>query len=109
MKKLKIILAIHNVLVFIIFCISGISYYKDYKLNRQLNDKKEEYLSINKDIENYSKLKNDIDIIADETSNINDKIANLRNDIDSKNNSIDSYNNKISDLNNKISKMTGIK
>ena len=109
MKKLKIILIIHNILVFIIFCISGVSYYKDYMLNKDLNRYKKEYIVINDNIEKYNNLKNEIDLIYNDNSSLNEKIDTLKNDINSKNSSIDSYNNKISDLNNKISIMTGIK
>ena len=109
MKKLKVILTILNILIFIIFCVSGFYYYKDYMLNRKLKEYKKEYISLNKDIEKYTNLKNEIDLIYNDNNTLTEKIESLKKDIDNKNNSINSYNNKISDLNNKISILTGAK
>lgn len=108
-NKIKYILLVTNILVITIFINFLIFYYKDLKLNSELTKNKEEYLSLKNDIDKYSKLKEEIDIINGEHQDLNVKIAELESDIEDKNNSITSYNNKISELNNKISIITGVK
>lgn len=109
MKKIKYLFLVINILMFTTFINAFIYYYKEYKLNKELLNSKEEYISLNNDIDRYTKLKEEIDIINNESVSLNDKITSLKTDIESKNNSITNYNNKISELNNKISIMTGVK
>ena len=109
MKKIKYTLLVINILIFTIFINALLLNYKEYKLNKELLSSKEKYLSLNNDIDKYIKLKEEIDIINNESVSLNDKISSLKIDIESKNNSITNYNNKISDLHNKISILTGEK
>lgn len=109
MKKFKISIFIYTLLVFIILVASFIWHHHNYSLIKELRTFKEEYVSINNKIEEYTKLKNEIDIINGENISLNDKIISLNNEIESTNNTISNYNNRISELNNKISIMTGTK
>ena len=109
MKKFKISIFIYTLLVFMILVASFIWHHHDYSLIKELRTQKKEYLNVNKKIEEYTKLKNEMDIINGENISLNDKITSLNNDIESTNNTISNYNNKISELNNKISIMTGTK
>jgi len=108
-KKTKYVVLVINILIFTIFINAFIFYYKDYKLNKKLLNSKEKYISLNNDIDKYTKLKEEIDIINNESIDLNDKITSLKTDIENKNNSITNYNNKISDLHNKISILIGEK
>ena len=109
MKKMKYLFLVINILIFTTFINAFIYYYKEYKLNKELLSNKDKYISLNNDIDKYTKLKEEIDIINNESVSLNDKITSLKTDIESKNNSITNYNNKISDLHNKISILTGEK
>lgn len=109
MKKIKISIFICTYIAFTILAFLFAWHHYNYSLIKELRIYKEEYLNINKKIEEYTKLKNEIDIINGENISLNDKIVSLNNDIENKNNTISSYNNKIGELNNKISIMTGIK
>ena len=108
-KKTKYVFLVINILIITVFINVFIFYYKEYKLNKELLNSKEEYLKLNEDIERYTKLKEEVDIINNENINLNDKVVSLKTDIDSKNSSVTDYNNKISDLYNKISILTGEK
>ncbi len=109
MKRLKYLLLIVNILVLTVFINAFMLSYKEYKLNKELVNSKKEYQKLINDINKYTELKEEVDIINNENISLNDKIASLKTDIESKNNSIDNYNNKINELNNKISIMTGEK
>ncbi len=109
MKKMKYLLLVINILIFTTFINALIFNYKEYKLNKELLSNKDKYISLNNDIDKYTKLKEEIDIINNESVSLNDKVTSLKTDIESKNNSITNYNNKISDLHNKISILTGEK
>ena len=109
MKKLKYALLVINILIITVFINAFIIHHKEYKLNKELLSSKKEYIKLNEDIDKYSKLKEEVDIINNENISLNDKVVSLKNDIDNKNNSNNNYNNKISDLYNKISIITGEK
>ena len=108
-KKTKYVFLVINILIITVFINGFIFHYKEYKLNKELLNRKKEYLSLNNDIDKYTKLKEEIDIINNENTSLNDKITSLKTDIENKNNSITNYQNKISDLYTKISKLTGEK
>ena len=108
-KKTKYVVLVINILLFTILINAFIFSYKEYKLNKELLSNKDKYISLNNDIDKYTKLKEEIDIINNENTSLNDKITSLKTDIENKNNSITNYQNKISDLCTKISKLTGEK
>lgn len=115
-KKNKFIHKNYNIIFYITIFINIIviglcSYtYKLYsnelKLNIKLNSIKEEYISINNSIKDYTSIKEDIDLVNGESSSINDKYSKINEEIESKKNTVDSFNNKIYDLNNKIKKLS---
>ena len=115
-KKNKFIHKNYNIIFYIMIFINIVviglcSYtYKLYsnelKLNKKLNNTKEEYISIEDSIKEYKSVKEDIDLVNGKSSSINDKYSKINEEIESKNNTVDSYNNKIYDLNNKIKRMS---
>lgn len=81
-------------------------YSEELKLNKKLNDTKEEYISLKDSIKEYKEIKENIDLVNGESSSIEDKYTIVNEEIENKKNTINSYTNKIYDLNNKIKKLS---